>query len=121
MSNLPDKVSESFKRLNPEIYEPNTTPESDGENTKLECNSLTPPLGKNKAKKGDSAKFSVRVTSFRHRLLDEDNICAKYHVDLCRYAGILPSDAPATTRIQATQEKIRSEEKEYTLIEIEKL
>ena len=60
----------------------------------------------------------VRVTSFRRRLLDEDNLCEKYHVDLCRYAGILPSDQANKAKIEVLQEKIKGKELEFTRIEI---
>lgn len=73
------------------------------------------------AQGGDTAKFLVRVTSIRKRLLDEDNLCEKFHVDCLRYAGILPSDAPHTTRIVTTQRACREGEEEKTLIEVFKL
>ncbi len=63
-------------------------------------------------------RFLVRVTAYRHRLLDEDNLCEKYHVDLCRYAGVLPSDAAGRAKIEVSQEKVGSKEPEETKIEI---
>lgn len=117
---LPAKVSESFKRLNPAYYAAHTQPKGAGTIAILEHSSSTGPLAEARAKEAYSGTFFVRITSFRHRLLDEDNLCEKYHVDLCRYAGILPSDSPAQTRIVTTQEKISSKEDEYTLIEISK-
>lgn len=63
-------------------------------------------------------KFHVRLTSFRRRLLDEDNLAEKYHVDLCRYAGVLPSDAPGTAKIEVSQEKVGSKEREFVRIQI---
>ncbi len=65
-----------------------------------------------------SGRFLVHVTSFRRRLLDEDNLCEKYHVDCCRYAGLLPSDAPDRTRIQVSQVKVKTKENERTEIRI---
>ena len=58
----------------------------------------------------DRRQFFVRVTSFRRRLLDEDNLCAKYHVDLCRYAGAIPDDAPGQVKIEVGQVKSKREE-----------
>lgn len=78
-------------------------------------------LGKAQTKGADSGKFFVRVTSFRRRLLDEDNLCEKYHVDCCRYAGLLPSDSAAKARIVTTQEKVGSEAEERTVISIERM
>lgn len=71
--------------------------------------------------KTDSGKFLVRVTSYRRRLLDEDNLAEKFHVDCCRYAGLLPDDAPDRCRIETTQQKVRSKEEERTLIEISQI
>lgn len=70
---------------------------------------------------GAIQKFLVRVTSFRRRLLDTDNLAEKYHVDLCRYAGIIPSDAPGVTQIEVRQEKVRKKEREFVRIQIFRL
>lgn len=67
----------------------------------------------------DTTKYVVRITSYRTRLLDEDNLAEKYHVDACRYAGLLPSDAPDKTTIQVRQIKVRKEEECRTEIFIE--
>jgi len=84
----------------------------------LERNSRNGAVGKGKAKGRDSRRFLVRVTSVRCRLLDEDNICEKYVVDCCRYAGVLPGDGPGQTHIQVGQRKAGKEEVEHTLIEV---
>ena len=63
-------------------------------------------------------RFLVRVTSIRNRLIDEDNLCEKYVVDCCRYAGLLPGDGPGQTRIEVCQRKAGKEEPEGTMIEI---
>ena len=78
-------------------------------------------LGKKKDDGSNTVRFLVRVTSFRVRLLDEDNLCEKYHVDCCRYAGVLPDDTPEQTRIEVRQEKVRSKEQERIEITITKL
>jgi hypothetical protein len=70
---------------------------------------------------GIGRRFSVHVTSYRKRLLDQDNLCCKYLVDLCRYAGILPSDAPGTAEIKVSQQKVGPKEPERTTIEIYQL
>jgi hypothetical protein len=77
------------------------------------------PLAAGEIEGGDTARFLVRVTSFRRRLLDEDNLCEKYVVDCCRYAGFLPGDAPSTTHIETRQEKVRSKAEERTEVLIE--
>lgn len=75
-------------------------------------------VGEVQVKERACKKFFVRVTSHRRRLLDEDNLCAKYHIDLCRYAGIFPSDAPGKAKIEVCQQKVGSKEAEFTTIEI---
>lgn len=77
------------------------------------------PLAKSKTEDGHPRKFLVRVTSFRRRLLDEDNLCEKYHVDCCRYAGLLRADDPSQARIITTQEKVRTKAEERTEVAIE--
>lgn len=63
----------------------------------------------------------VRVTSVRCRLIDEDNLCEKYHVDCLRYAGIIPDDSPDKVRIETSQRKTAKGEAEHTVIEVWKL
>jgi len=65
-----------------------------------------------------SGRFLVRVTSRRKRLIDEDNLAEKFHVDCCRYTGWLPSDAPECASIEVRQEKVGKGEPEETLVEI---
>jgi hypothetical protein len=71
------------------------------------------------SEKGHPAKYLVSVVSFRVRLLDEDNLCPKYHIDSLRYAGLLPADSPDRAHIITTQEKVESKEQERTEITIE--
>jgi len=75
-------------------------------------------LPKAQTKVRDCRRFLVVITSHRRRLLDEDNLCGKYHCDLLRYAGILPSDAPGQTQIQNRQIKVAKAEDECTEIEV---
>lgn len=76
------------------------------------------PLAKGKKKKADRRRFLVRITSVRDRLLDEDNCCSKFCTDLCRYAGILPSDAPGTAKIETLQRKPQKGEAQHTIVEV---
>lgn len=85
---------------------------------KLERHAAASAVGKKKPQAGDSRRFLVRVTSFRRRLIDEDNLCEKYVVDCCRHTGLLPGDGPAETKIEVCQVKAGKEETERTLIEI---
>jgi hypothetical protein len=97
----------------------NPVPESPRPIAKLEHPPCHDPLETGPAKIRNRQKFLVRVTSIRTRLLDEDNLCEKYHVDLCRYAGIISGDEAGTAKIETSQRKAKKGEAEHTLIEIE--
>jgi len=75
-------------------------------------------VAKKKAQAADSERILVRVVSVRRRLLDEDNLSAKYVVDCCRYAGLLPTDAPGKVKIEIAQRKPEAGEAEHTEVEI---
>ena len=85
---------------------------------KLESDFSNAALDKKKVQRRLGQKFLVRVTSVRKRLLDEDNLCEKYHVDLCRYAGILPCDEASQVKIEVCQKKAGKEDGEEIVIEV---
>ena len=89
-----------------------------GKVAKLESDTGNAPLEAKKVQGQHSGRVLVRVTSRRKRLLDEDNLCEKYHVDLCRYAGVLSDDAPERTKIEVSQTKCRKGEPEEITIEV---
>lgn len=89
--------------------------------SKLERCSPTTAVGQSKAKRGDSPRLLVRVTSVRRRLIDEDNLCEKYVLDCCRYAGLIPGDSPSEVRIETRQRKAAKGEDEVTVVEIHEL
>ena len=93
-------------------------PDRSGKVAELERHPGHGAVGKVCLQKGDRGKFLVVIKSFRKRLLDVDNLAEKFHVDLCRYAGILPSDAPGTAEIKVCQEKVGKGEEERVTIEI---
>lgn len=84
----------------------------------LERDSADRPLGAFKAQGGHPDRFLVRVTSVRVRLLDEDNLCPKYLIDCCRYAGLLPDDSPDKVHIEVRQRKAAKGETEHSVVEI---
>jgi len=84
----------------------------------VECPVGDGALGPRQGEGSDSKRLLVRVTSFRCRLLDEDNLAIKYHVDCCRYAGIIPGDAPGQAKIEACQRKVKTKAEEGTLVEV---
>ena len=116
-------ASQTFIRLNGLSSTPSPVLRPDPAPTPaiLERRARARALGKKKDEGSNPVRFLVCVTSYRVRLLDEDNLCEKYHVDCCRYAGVLPDDAPEQTRIEVRQEKVRSKEEERIEITITKL
>lgn len=92
--------------------------QADGRSAKLECDPGHGTLRKTQVKARDTRRFLVRVTSVRKRLIDEDNLCVKYFVDVCRYAGCIPDDNPKQVKIEALQRQVAKEEEEHTVIEI---
>lgn len=114
---FPD-ASADFLRLNSTVDDSHVRPAGPGKAAKLERDPGDGTVGEVQIQKGSGRRFLVRLKSYRRRLLDEDNLCEKYLVDLCRYSGALPSDAPGTAKIEVTQEKVDSSQTEQTLIEI---
>jgi len=70
------------------------------------------------AQSGTGNRILIRIESIRKRLLDEDNLVSKYHTDLCRYSGLIPSDAPGVCKIETSQRKAEKGEEERTEITI---
>ncbi len=78
-------------------------------------------LAKAQIQEAASSRVLVRITSVRKRLLDEDNLCEKFHVDCLRYFGVIRDDSAKTTKIETRQRKTEAGEPEHTLIEVETL
>jgi hypothetical protein len=112
----PERLKHFFPNASKSTIEANS--DSRAPRPVVERSSGARTLAAKKAENQNSGIHVVRVTSHRVRLLDEDNLCEKYHVDGCRYAGLLPSDAPDKTHIIVTQKKVDSKKEEKTLIEI---
>jgi hypothetical protein len=111
-------ASESFKKLNPGFYNETINNQSSREATLIERPAREESLVSNKGKKADTARYFVSLTSVRKRLLDTDNLVAKYHVDALRYASLLPSDAPNRAEIKVSQRKCKEKEEEHIEIEL---
>lgn len=107
-------ASESFIRANL----------SDGDSgavAKLESNPCNAPLAKKEVQGRDKARFRVCIGSRRKRLIDQDNLCEKYIVDLIRYGGVIPDDAPDKCEIEVSQTKCKKGEPEEITIEVFRL
>jgi hypothetical protein len=116
LDSILEGASADFKRANPDLPGGDTGPVA-----KLERTARHGALGKGQVQAKAGRRFLVRVTSYRSRLLDEDNLAEKYHVDLCRYAGCLPSDAPGTATIETAQVKTGKGEQEKVVVEVYRL
>lgn len=75
------------------------------------------PVEEAKGKKVDSGRVRIRVTSFRTRLCDPDNLCPKYFIDCLRYSGLIQNDTPDLITLEVSQEKVKKNQ-ERTEIEI---
>ena len=89
-----------------------------GQVAELESNPSHAPLEAKEVQGSDCGRVLVRVTTRRKRLLDESNQCYKFHEDLCRYAGAIPSDAPEVTHSEVSQTKCKKGEPEEITIEV---
>ena len=113
-----NEITRRFPNASAAFIAANLDPENAGPAAVVEHDPGHAPLETEAVQGPDRRKFFVRITSFRRRLLDEDNLCEKYHVDLCRYAGAIPDDAPGQVKIEVGQVKSKLEE---VLIEIYEL
>jgi hypothetical protein len=75
------------------------------------------PLAAAEGKAKGAGRIHVSITSYRSRLTDPDNLCAKATVDCLRYCGILKDDSAKDITYSISQEKT-SKENERTEIEI---
>lgn len=76
------------------------------------------PLAAVERKEAHSGRVFVVIKSYRCRLTDPDNLCGKYFLDCCRYAGFLRDDTAAEIDFSITQEKVKRKEDEKTTVEI---
>lgn len=101
---------------------PNASPDLLSRNTRkasvVERDSVHEPLEAEKVQGSVGKRVLVRVESVRKRLLDEDNLCEKYHIDLCRYAGIISGDEADKTKIETSQRKAQKGEEEKIILTI---
>jgi len=116
-----DELTRKFPGASADFIRANISADNTRAIAQLESTARPRALAAKKGKGCDSQRFFVRVTSRRGRLLDEDNLCPKYHVDLCRYAGVIPGDAPDQVSIQTRQQKVGKSEAEEIVIEVSRL
>jgi hypothetical protein len=76
------------------------------------------PMAEGKSKKGYALRSTIRIISYRRRLLDPDNLCPKAFIDSIRRAGLVADDNPQAIVLQVEQRKVKSKADERTVIEI---
>lgn len=78
------------------------------------------PVGSEKGEDAMSQRTLVRITSYRKRLLDPDNLTggAKYLIDGIRHAGLISDDRPEDIELVVAQQKVSLSTQERTEIEI---
>lgn len=115
-----DEITErKLRRLFPNAAESFIKSNSDSrKSSKLEQGTKNEPLVADKVKERDTGAGFILITDFRKRLLDDDNLCEKFHVDALRYSGYIKNDSRKQYKIFTTQEKLSKEIEPYTLIEI---
>ena len=113
-----NEIRNRFPNASPGFIRANLCPESSRKVAKLESDCGDAPLEPEEIQRPIGKRILVRITSVRRRLLDEDNQCEKYHVDLCRYAGIISCDSPDKVKIEVRQRKASKKEAEQITIEI---
>lgn len=126
-----DGEGKSDGRLTPTMANPFkdwTAADVERWNKKHEANRLPPSpvpkpavcdgaLAKAGGEAKDAGRISVHVKSYRSRLIDPDNLCAKWFVDCLRYCGLLRDDTAKDITFSISQEKVKKGE-ERTEIEI---
>ena len=113
-----NEITRRFPKASAAFIAANLDAQGADQAAELERDTGNAPLETEEVQGPDRRRILVRVTSIRKRLLDEDNMCEKYLVDLCRYAGIIPTDAPGQVSIETSQRKAKPDEAEGTVIEV---
>lgn len=77
-------------------------------------------MGEADREEGNSTRFHVRITSYRKRLLDPDNLAGgtKWFTDCLRYAGIIVEDTPEEITIENRQKKSKEEKTQIEVYEL---
>ena len=86
-------------------------------NPKPEPPVLDGPLAEEEVE-GRDTRRRITVTSYRVRLLDQDNLCIKYHIDGLRYNGVIEDDTTKHIVITERQVQVATRKEERTEIEV---
>jgi len=119
--NFDDQLRRHFPHASASFIRANLSSQGAGTPAVVEHGPGTLALAESQVEEENRPRVLVRVVSVRKRLLDEDNLCEKFHVDLCRYSGALHLDSPESCHIVTTQRKAAKGEPEHTEITVFKL
>lgn len=77
-------------------------------------------LGSSPGKVENTGRVTVRIVSFRRRLLDIDNLAGgtKAFIDSLRYAKLIQDDNPQAIILEVSQVKVGKKAEEHTEIEL---
>lgn len=83
-----------------------------------QCAVRNEPVAEKTGEAPNTGRFRVCIEGRRVRLIDPDNLCGKYFLDCCRYAGLIPQDTAAVIDYSISQTKVKTKEEELTVITI---
>jgi hypothetical protein len=86
--------------------------------TKPECAVPHEPVAAPEGKAQNPGRVLLRITSFRRRLIDPDNLCPKYFIDALRYAQVIGDDSAAHITLEVSQIKVKTKTEERTEVEV---
>ena len=77
-------------------------------------------LGEEAVEGANLPRDLVRITSYRCRPVDPDNLVGgcKYAIDALRYAGVIQDDRQTDIQLQVFQVKTKTKKEEKTVIEV---
>lgn len=119
-------ASSSFRRLNPELFDPDSTgrdqPVREVCPAVAEPDVCHEPVGPVPGAPSRPTKFLLSVTVCRVRLIDPENVSTKHIAGDClQAAGAISQDDAATIELRVSQKKVKTKEEEGTLIELKPL
>lgn len=106
---LPDERKPSKRTRKPRDRRPVSSPQ-------LEQAVRNVPVCPPQREAAYTGRVLIRVTSHRRRLIDPDNLCPKYFIDCCRYAGLVRDDTPEAIDLEVRQARVSTKEEERTEI-----
>lgn len=114
------KASDSFKRLNPQLF--NETRPQGIRHAVAQQDAVSEPLATHRDEARSPKRYQVGIERCGIRLLDKDNLygSAKYVCDGLRHYGLIPDDDPDSIDLQVTQKKVPRDQV-ATVVTIERI